>query len=75
MKKGLPMISKKLRAAIKLDPDHRAYEIAHKAGIDPSTLSKLICGIVKVNPGDERVIKVGKVLGLSPDECFQEEPQ
>ncbi|MBL7180281.1 MAG: hypothetical protein ISS67_06000 [Desulfobacterales bacterium] len=66
------MVSQKLRAAIKLG-DEPAYKIAHKAGLDPSTLSKLICGIVKVKDGDQRVIKVGKVLGIPPKECFREE--
>jgi hypothetical protein len=66
------MVSQKLKAAIKLG-DAPAYKIAHRAGLDPSTLSKLICGIVKVKKGDKRVIKVGEVLGLSPKECFQEE--
>jgi transcriptional regulator with XRE-family HTH domain len=65
------MVSEKLRAAIKLG-NIQAYKVAHEAGIDPSTLSKLICGIIKVKHGDERVIKIGKVLGLPPDECFQE---
>jgi hypothetical protein len=63
------MISQKLRAAIKLN-HVPAYKIAHEAGIDPSTLSKLVCGIVKVKPGDQRVIKVGKILGLKSTECF-----
>ena len=66
------MVSKKLRGAIKLN-HIPAYKIAHKAGIDPSTLSKLICGIVKVKPGDPRVIKVGKVLGIPVEDCFQDE--
>lgn len=64
------MVSEKLRAAIKLN-NVPAYKVAHKAGIDPSTLSKLMCGIVKVKPGDPRVIKVGRVLGIPPEECFQ----
>jgi transcriptional regulator with XRE-family HTH domain len=65
------MISEKLRAAIKLN--HKpAYKIAQKAGVDPSALSKLVCGIIKVKPGDPRLIRVGKVLGISADECFQE---
>jgi hypothetical protein len=64
------MVSEKLRVAIKLNPDP-AYKIAHEAGIDPCTLSKLICGIVKVKPGDPRVIDVGRVLGIPPEECFQ----
>jgi hypothetical protein len=63
------MVSEKLRAAIKLG-DRPAYKIAQEAGIDPSTLSKLICGIVKVKPGDQRVVKIGKILGLNSTECF-----
>lgn len=64
------MVSQKLKAAIKLG-DEPAYLIAHRAGIDPSTLSKLICGIIQVKTGDQRVINVGKVLGIPPEECFQ----
>lgn len=64
------MISQKFRAAIKLNfiP---AYKIAHRAGINPSTLSKLMCGIEKVRPQDPRVIAVGRVLGIPPSQCFQ----
>ena len=64
------MVSNKLRSAIKLS-HIPAYKIAHLAGIDPTTLSKLICGIVKVKHGDQRVIKIGKIFGLRPDECFK----
>ena len=64
------MVSQKLKVALKL-ADEPSYKIAHKAGINPSTLSKLACGIVKVQPGDSRVLKVGRVLGLKPEECFE----
>ena len=64
-------ISQKLKAAVKLS-DLPAYKIAQKANLDPSTLSKLICGIAKIKPQDNRVIAVGHVLGIPPDECFQE---
>lgn len=64
------MISNKLKAVLKLG-NEPAYMIAHKAGINPSTLSKLVCGIIKVQPGDFRVLKVGKVLGIKPEECFE----
>lgn len=65
------MISQKLKAKIKLG-DEPAYKIAQKAGIDPSTLSKIICEIVSVKEGDPRVVKIGKIVGLRPEECFQE---
>lgn len=64
-------VSKKLKAAVKLS-DVPSYEIAHQANLDPSTLSKLICGIAKIKPLDHRVIAVGQVLGIPPEECFQE---
>jgi len=65
------MVSERLRAAIKLGHEP-AYKIAQKAGLDPSTLSKLICGITNVKPDDPRVIAVGRVLNIPPNECFQE---
>lgn len=65
------VVSNKLKVAVKLS-DKRAYQIAHEAGVDPSTVSKLICGIVKPKNNDHRVISVGKVLGLKPEECFEE---
>ncbi len=65
-------VSKKLLTKIKLN-DIPAYRIAQIAGMDPSTLSKLICGISRIKPNDPRVIEVGKVLGVPAEECFQEE--
>ena len=64
------MISSKLRKAIK-PSDEPSYRIAHKAGLDPSTLSKFVCGIIKVKFGDSRVIAVGRVLGIPANECFE----
>ena len=63
------MVSHKLVSAIKLGSEP-AYRIAQKAGISPSTLSQLICGIVKVKPQDPRIIAVGNVVGLSAEDCF-----
>jgi plasmid maintenance system antidote protein VapI len=50
-----------------------AYRIAQQAGVNPNTLSRLINGIDPVKPQDERIISVGRVLGLSPSECFKKE--
>ncbi len=68
------MISHKLKAAIKLG-NIPAYKIAQKAGLDPSVLSKLMCGISKIKKNDPRIIAVGKVLGISPIDCFQEKSE
>ena len=65
------MISRKLRETIKLS-DMKAYEIAHQAEIHPSTLSRILNGIEDVIPGDHRVLRIAKVLGLNPEECFEE---
>ena len=64
------MISYTMRAAIKLG-DTPAYKIAQQAGINPATLSKLMCGIIPVKENDPRVIAVGKVLGIPASECFE----
>ena len=62
-------ISKELKEAVKLS-DRRAYEIAHKARLHPSTLSKILNGIEDVRSGDPRVLRIAKVLGLKADQCF-----
>ena len=52
-----------------------AYKIAQQAGINPSTLSRLIHGIDPVRRGDERIVAVGRVLGVPPEQCFAERGQ
>ncbi len=64
------MISETFRVAIKLSP-LKSYQIAQAAGLHPSTLSKIVCGIEKTMDGDLRVLKVAAVLGLKPEECFR----
>ena len=63
------MVSQDLKIAVKLSP-LRAYQIAHLAGIHPSTLSKLLCGIEIPRENDKRVISIGKIVGLSSKDCF-----
>lgn len=64
------MISRRLRETVKLS-DLRAYEIAHRANLHPSTLSRILHGIEDVMPGDPRVLRIAKVLGVRPEECFE----
>ena len=64
------MLSKEFIMAVKTSP-FKAYQIAHIAEIHPSTLSKIICGIEKVKENDLRVLAVGRVLGLKPNDCFE----
>ena len=49
-----------------------AYKLAQRAGVNPTTLSKLINGIDRVRPQDPRIIAVGEIIGLSESECFEQ---
>ena len=64
------MLSRRFVQALKLHHEP-AYRLAWRAGLHPATLSKLIHGAERVRPQDERVIAVGRELGLSPTECFE----
>ena len=66
------MISQKFKASLKL-ADRPAYRIAQDVGVNPNDLSKIIRGILPTKKNDPRVIAVGKILGLKPEECFQED--
>ena len=65
------MLSRKFITSVKCNR-LRAYEIAQLAGMHPSALSRLINGIDRIRPNDERVVRVGKILGLHPGECFDQ---
>lgn len=47
------------------------YRVAQKADLDPAVLSKIMRGSLKVQPKDKRVLAVGAVLGLKPEQCFE----
>ncbi len=63
------MVSRKFIETIKLFPV-RQYKVAQAAGVNPTTLSQIINGSLRVRPGDERVIAVGRIVGLKATECF-----
>lgn len=63
-------ISHRFLSSLKL-ADVPAYQIAIRAGLHPSQLSKLIHGAEPVHENDPRIIRVGRELGLQPDECFE----
>lgn len=68
---GNEMISEAFKNAVKLSPK-RQYELAWAAGIHPATLSQIVIGCIHPKVGDPRVVRVGKLLGLKPWECFVE---
>jgi hypothetical protein len=51
----------------------RVYQIADAAQVRRSTLSGIVGGSIQVRPGDPRVLRVAAFLGLTPDECFDDE--
>jgi transcriptional regulator with XRE-family HTH domain len=63
-------VSKTFIEQIKLSP-LRQYKIAQEAGLHPSTLSKIMCGIEKIKERDPRVLRVARVLKLSREDCFE----
>ena len=63
-------ISSRLIHAIKLASEP-SYKIAVRAGVHPTQLSKLIHGAERVRENDPRIIRVGRELGLQPDDCFE----
>lgn len=65
------MISRKFIETVKLS-SWKSYQIAHKAGVNAATLSKIVNGIDLVKPGDPRVVRIARVLGLNPEDCFDE---
>jgi hypothetical protein len=68
------MISRRFWIAVKL-ADRPQWRIAAESGVNANTLSKLMSGSLRVKSGDERVVRVGRVLGLAPEECFEEKQQ
>ena len=63
-------VSRKFIAALKIN-SKPAYQIAWEAGIHPTLLSKLLHGCERIKLNDERIIAVGEILGLKPEECFE----
>jgi len=62
-------VSKQFLISLKLS-EAPAYRIAQATGVNPNTLSRLINGIDPVKPGDQRIVAVGRVLGVTPAQCF-----
>jgi hypothetical protein len=55
--------------AIKL-ADRPAWRIALEAGISPTVLSRLLTGYARLRPNDPRLLRVGEILGVPPEEVF-----
>ena len=63
-------VSRAFKIALKLS-EEPAYLIAQRAGLNPTTLSKLISGAERLRRDDPRIVAVGRELGLTAAECFE----
>jgi transcriptional regulator with XRE-family HTH domain len=52
----------------------RQFRIARRARLTPSALSAITSNAIPIRAGDPRVLRVARVIGLSPDECFEPDP-
>lgn len=66
--------SRKLYAALKLSPRPQ-YEYANELEINRAILSQIMNGSLRVRFGDSRVEELGKLLGLEPHECWEQEAE
>jgi hypothetical protein len=57
-------------AALKLGREP-AYRVAIRAGLDPTVLSKMLHGAVRVRPDDPRVHRLADSLGLRPEDAIE----
>jgi len=68
------MISNKLFIALKTSSIPN-YKIAQAAGVHPNWISKVLHKAVKIRQGDPRLLKIGELLGLKPEDIFEKEGQ
>ncbi len=64
------MVSMKFKIAVKL-AERPAWKIAQEAGISATDLYKFMSGATIARPGNAKVVEVGRILGLNPEECFE----
>ncbi len=63
------MLSRQFIERLKLSKTPQ-YRIALRAGVHPALLSKWVIGAQKSRQGDPRIVRIGKLLGLQPEEIF-----
>ncbi len=64
------MISQKFKDALKLYPTPK-HILAWNIGISPSVLSHLINGHQQVNDGDERLLKIARLIQFPEHRVFE----
>jgi hypothetical protein len=71
------MVSLKFRQALLVARSRgiKQYEIARQATVHPTVLSAIVHSAIPVKLGDQRVVRIGTVLGLAAPDCFENESQ
>ncbi len=64
------MLSAKFFKALK-GTGMKIHDVAWAAGLSPSVLYKFTAGIDRPKPGDPRIEKVCKQIGLDPSDAFK----
>jgi transcriptional regulator with XRE-family HTH domain len=62
-------VSERLHRAVKT-ARIRQYELARALGVHHSTLSCWLNGISDVRKNDPRILKLGELVQVPPEECF-----
>jgi hypothetical protein len=50
----------------------RQYELARRARVHPTILSALLNAAIPIRRGDERVVRIGEIVGVSAVDCFED---
>ncbi len=51
------------------------YRLAAEAGADPFWVSRLVSAALAVKARDERILRLGKLVGHAPEEVFEKDQQ
>ena len=63
------MITQEFKNALKLHPTPK-FKLAWEAGISPSVLSHLLNGHQRVKTGDNRLLKIARLISFPTEKVF-----
>ena len=67
-------LSRKLIAAVR-GSGRPQYLLARAAGLHPVALSDLMRGARDCKSGEPRIVRLGGLVGVAPEECFEPMPR
>jgi len=66
------MVSQEFKNALKIYPIHK-YQLAWKTGITPNILNHLLHEHIRVKAGDERLLKIARLIQFPEEKVFVKE--